>query len=146
MILLNIAAILCIGLLAGAELAVSAFIDPVLWRMDAAARSQAVQLFARRLGAAMPFWYFAGLLLLGAETFVRRHQPGAALLDAATALWIAVVAYSLAFLVPINNRMTRLPPGAFTDAAQREHRRWDALHRLRVAALIAALALLLAAS
>ena len=30
----NVATILCIGLLIGAELAVSAFINPVVWKLD----------------------------------------------------------------------------------------------------------------
>jgi len=37
--LLNIATILCIGLLIGAEFAVSAFINPVVWKLDPAAQA-----------------------------------------------------------------------------------------------------------
>lgn len=145
MILLDITAIVCMGLLAGAEFAVSAFVNPVLWRLDGAAQPEAVRLFARRLGAAMPFWYVAGLLLLGAETFLRRHGAGAGLLGAAIALWAGAIVLSLVLLVPINNRMAQLRADTFSEAARREHRRWDRLHRLRVAALVAALVLFLAA-
>jgi hypothetical protein len=62
--LLNIATILCIGLLIGVELAVSAFINPVVWKLDLAAQARAFPLFGHRLGRAMPVWYIAGLLLL----------------------------------------------------------------------------------
>ena len=45
--------------------------------------------------------------------------------------------------VPINNRMMRLDPGAFSQAAQSEHRRWNTLHQLRIAALIVSFTLFL---
>jgi len=62
--LLHIATILCIGLLIGVEFAVSAFINPVVWKLDLAAQAEAFRLFGRRLGRAMPPWYIASLLLL----------------------------------------------------------------------------------
>lgn len=141
--ILNIATILCIGLLIGVEFAVSAFVNPVLWRLDSPAQSAAIRLFARRLGAAMPFWYIASLLLLAAVTFGRIHQPGVVLLGVAIGIWIAVIVLTLLFLVPINNRMAQMDADAFTETARREHRKWDTLHRVRVAALAVAMVILL---
>ncbi|MGA8108759.1 MAG: DUF1772 domain-containing protein [Acidobacteriaceae bacterium] len=142
--LLSIATTLCIGPLIGTEFAVSAFVNPVLWKLDAPAQAAAIRLFARRLGAAMPFWYVASLLLLLAVTLGHLHRPGVLLLGAASAIWAAVIVLTLLFLVPINNRMAKLDAAAFTEAARRQHRRWDRLHRLRVAALAVAMAAFLA--
>jgi uncharacterized membrane protein len=140
---LNLTTILCTGLLIGTEFSVSAFINPILRKLDDRAQGEAIQLFARKLGFVMPFWYAGSLLLLILEILARRHQAGALLLGAACGIWIAVIVLTLLFLVPINNRMARMDPGEFRGAAQQEHQRWDFLHRLRVAALSAAMVLLL---
>lgn len=145
MIFLDIVTVMSVGLLTGAEFAVSAFINPVLWRMEDEAQGFAVRAFARLLGTVMPFWYGGNLLLLAAEAIVRRSQPAAWLLDAACSVWVAVILLTLIFLLPINNRLGALPDGAFPDAAKQEHRRWDARHRLRVGALVVAMGMLLVA-
>ena len=142
--LLNIATILCIGLLIGAELAVSAFINPVVWKLDLAAQATAFRLFGRRLGRAMPVWYIASLLLLAWETITHRHEPHAGLLGVAIAFWGAAIALSLLSLVPINNRMVRTDVDGFTESTQRELRKWESLHRLRVSFLAAAMIFFLA--
>src|ERR1700746_4233518 len=99
--LLNIARILCIGLLTGAQLAVSAFINPVVWKLDLAAQARAFPLFGRRLGRAMPVWYIASLLLLVSETITHRHESHVGLLGVAIAFWGAAMTLSLLSLVPI---------------------------------------------
>lgn len=130
--LLNAATILCIGLLIGVELAVSAIVNPIVWKLDLAAQATAVRLFARRLGAAMPVWYIASLLLLLSETIIHRHESIVVLLGIATAIWGTVIALTLLFLVPINNRLARMDADGLKESAQREHRRWDSRHRVRV--------------
>ena len=142
--LLNIATNLCIGLLIGAEFAVSAFVNPVIWKLDFAAQTAAIRLFARRLGIAMPVWYIASFLLLLWETVIHMHQPTVVLLGTATALWGAAITLSLLLLVPINNRLIRMDADGFKESVQREHRRWDALHRVRIVVLVAAMILFLA--
>ena len=141
--LLNIATILCIGLLIGAELSVSAFINPVVWKLDLAAQARAFPLFGRRLGRAMPVWYIASLLLLVWETITHRHESHVGLLIA-IAFWVAAIALSLLSLVPINNRMVRMDADGFTETTQRELRKWDSLHRVRVSFLAAAMIFFLA--
>lgn len=135
MTFLNIAAILSIGLMIGTELAVSVFINPIIYKLEESAQAAAIRLFAKRLGTAMPFWYVASLLLLIVEAVLRRGQPGFVLLIGASAIWVAVVVLTISFLVPINNRMMRLEPGVFARQAKSEHKRWDRMHRARVAAL-----------
>lgn len=138
MVFLDVATTVCVGLLIGTEFSVSAFVNPVVWRLDERAQSQAIAMFARLLGTVMPFWYGLSLLLLLAETAIRRHQAGF-LLSTASGIWVAVIVLTLLFLVPINNRMMGLDPDSFSNAARREHRKWDAMHRMRVLALSVAM-------
>jgi len=136
---LTIITTLCIGLLIGTEFSVSVFINPILRRLDVLAQAHAIRLFARRLGAAMPFWYAASLLLLIGEAIVYRHESGDVLLIIAGTIWAAVIIHTVLVLVPINNRMAQLGSDAFPQEAQREHNKWDSLHRFRVVALVAAM-------
>ena len=53
-------------------------------------------------------------------------------------IWAAVIALTVWFLVPINKRMTRLAD-SIPEEARRSHKRGDALHRLRIVALIVAM-------
>jgi uncharacterized membrane protein len=143
---LNVVTVLCIGLMIGVEFAVSAFINPVLWKLEEGEQMQAIRLFAGRLGSVMPFWYALGFVLLLAETFVLRHQPQVIPAAFASGIWALVIVLTLLFLVPINNRLARMENSAAREEALREHHRWDARHRLRVMALIAAMVLLLIAT
>jgi uncharacterized membrane protein len=143
--ILNIATTLCIGLMIGVEFAVSAFIDPVVKKLDERTRLAVIRLFAAKLGFAMPFWYVLGFLLLLAETVLLRHGPQLVFSAAADAIWAAVILLTLLFLVPINNRLIRLSPDAPAREALQEHGRWDSMHRIRVAALIVAMILFLVA-
>jgi uncharacterized membrane protein len=143
---LDIVTTVCIGLLIGTEFAVSVFINPVLWKLEDRAQAAAIRLFAARLGTAMPFWYAVSLLLLGLEAMLRHHEPGFALLILASVIWAVVILVTVLFLVPINNRMARLDSDSFPEEARREHKKWDTLHRLRVAALVIALVCFLLAS
>lgn len=145
MFILNLATTLCIGLMIGTELTVAAFVNPVIYALDTPTQARTIRLFAARLGAAMPFWYIAGLLLLVAEAVLLRHTPAAFLLVAACAIWALVIVFTLIFLVPINNRMARMEISAFEGYAQREHHKWDLRHRLRVAALVVAMVCFLVA-
>jgi uncharacterized membrane protein len=139
--MLNIVTIVCIGLMIGVEFSVSAFINPVLWKLERSAQMQAISLFAKLLGFVMPFWYALGLVLLVAETFFHWHQPHAFLLDIAVGIWVLVILLTLLFLVPINNQIARIDPSSAADWALRDHRKWDAMHRLRVLALITSMVL-----
>ncbi len=139
---LSIATILSIGLMIGTEFAVWAFINPILWKLDERAREETVRLFATKLGRVMPFWYGANFLLLVIEAILLRgHAAG--LLGTASGIWAAVIVLTLIFLVPINNRLARRENALSHDQAHRQHLRWDAMHRARVVALIAAFVLLL---
>ncbi len=137
--LLDIVTTVCIGLLIGTEFAVAVFINPILRKLGTRQELRAIRLFAAKLGAAMPFWYSASLLLLIAEAAMRYGGSGYLLLIAACSIWAAVIVLTLLFLVPINNRMARLDPETATEAALAEHGQWDTMHRWRVVSLTAAM-------
>ena len=137
--LLDIVTIVCIGLMIGTEFAVSAFVNPILEALESSAKAQATRLFARTLGTVMPFWYGLCLLLLIAQTVVRRGEPGFTLLVTAGLIWAGVILLSVLLLVPINNRIAKAEVGVFSEQLQQEHRRWDLLHRWRVFALTVAM-------
>jgi uncharacterized membrane protein len=140
---LDIIAILSIGLMIGVEFAVSAFINPTVRKLDDEPQARILSLFAAQLGFVMPFWYALGLLLLIAETILRRNTPALTQLTIAASLWVFIIVFTLAMLVPINNRITKLQPTALPADWRQAHRRWDNLHRVRVALLLVAFALVL---
>ncbi len=145
MLILDIVAIVSVGMMTGVEFAVSAFVNPVLLTMEAEGQAFATRAFARLLGRVMPFWYIGNMVLLGVEAWIRHGQNGSLLLYAACGVWAAVIALTLMFLVPINNRIAALPDGAFVQAMKAEHRVWELRHRVRIAALVVAMVLLLMA-
>lgn len=141
--LLNIITITSAGLMVGTELSVSAFVNPALRRLESGPQAQAVSILARSLGHAMPVWYGLCFALLVLESFLRRHQTMLALLLTATAIWAAVILLSISVLVPINNRLASLNTAAPAPDWERDHRKWDVLHRIRILLLLVALLVLI---
>jgi uncharacterized membrane protein len=139
---IDILAIVVVGLMVGNELTVSLFINPVMWKLDAAAQLKALGLFARILGRTMPFWYGICLVLLLVEAVVRRHQAALWYLLTAVAIWAAIIVFTLVILLPINNRIAALAPDTPLGQWLPSHKQWDKLHRIRIAFLLAALLLL----
>jgi len=137
MLFLDVLTILCTGLMIGNELAVSLFVNPVIWQLEDGSQAKALSLFAGILGKVMPFWYALCLLLMIAETYLRRHQPGLTLLLIAVVIWIAIIVYTVTTLVPINNRIARLADG-LPEGWRQEHKRWDMYHRWRILLLVIA--------
>jgi hypothetical protein len=137
--LFNILTIFAVLVLLGVELCVSLFINPVIWQLEEEPQARALSLFARLLGGVMPFWYGACLLLFGIEAWMHRGTIVFPLLLAATVLWLVVIVFTIAVMVPINNRIAARSVADW----QQQHRRWDRLHRLRVLLLgVAAFCLL----
>jgi uncharacterized membrane protein len=141
----SIVSVISIGLMIGTEFAVWAFINPILLKLEEPSRSEAIRLFARKLGTVMPFWYAGNFLLLVGEAFLLRGHAAVTLLSSASGIWAAVIVLTLIFLVPINNRLASQDTGLSIDEAHRQHQHWDMLHRARVVALVAAMALFLVA-
>ena len=137
--LLNIITITSAGLMVGNELAVSAFVNPALRRLESGPQARALSVLARSLGRAMPVWYGLCLALLALESFLNFHQSALAPLLIAAALWVGAIVLSISALVPINNRIASLNPAAPAAGWERDHRKWDALQRVRILLLIVAL-------
>jgi len=137
--LLDAATIATAGLMVGNELAVSAFVNPAMWQLESASQARGLSLLARSLGRVMPVWYSLLLALLALESFLHRHQAAWIPLLAATAIWAGVIVYTIGMLVPINNRMASLSSSSPAAGWKQDHKRWDALHRVRILLLAIAL-------
>jgi uncharacterized membrane protein len=85
--------------------------------------------------------YGWSLGLLALESFLDRHQAALVLLLTATLIWAGVIVFTIARLVPINNRIASLNT-APAPGWKQDHKKWDSLHRIRILLLaIAVLAL-----
>ncbi|HZP03964.1 MAG TPA: DUF1772 domain-containing protein [Terracidiphilus sp.] len=142
-LIFSVVTILPVGLMTGVEFAVWAFINPILFKLDEHARDEAVRLFGLKLGKVMPFWYVGNFLLLIAECVFLRGQQTIRYLVAASGFWAVAILLSLIVLVPINNRIVRADGTLTPEQLHGQHRKWDAMHRVRVVTLCAAYALLL---
>jgi len=136
--LLNIMTITSAGLMVGNELSVSAFVNPALRRLENGSQAQALSALARSLGRAMPVWYGLCLALLALDSFLHLHQATLAPLLIAAALWVGAIILSISALVPINNRIASLNTAAPAPGLERDHRKWDAFHRVRILLLMSA--------
>jgi uncharacterized membrane protein len=136
---LPIVAVVVVGLMVGVELAVSFVLNPIFDRLPQDAGIAARSDGARILGRLMPIWYIGSTLLV----------TGTALAEPATArpAWAAVVlllvsvVLSVALLVPINNRSKAWTPVTVPADWREKRSRWDHLHLVRVALIVAAFVL-----
>ncbi|MGV4889480.1 anthrone oxygenase family protein (plasmid) [Streptomyces viridosporus] len=142
---LEVFTIVVVGLMVGVEFSVAFVINPILNGLpedsDVLGRAHG----ARMLGALMPVWYLTSLALTAVWAVAGRHRPGAGLVVTAAALLISSVIMSLLLLVPINDRGKTWTPENRPADWKEQKNRWDRFHYVRVAALIAAFALLAAA-
>ena len=137
---MNLLALLLLGTLTGNELAVSAFVHPVLSRLPDDQHAASVQAIARVYGKYAPFWYAATLLALIALAWrTRSDEPGKALFGVSAALMMVVLIFTLVGPVPINNRVSAWNLNDLPRNWKDERSRWDRLHAIRVALLFASL-------
>jgi hypothetical protein len=126
-----IVALMLTGPLVGVELGVAAFTNPLVSKLP----DDAYRLFrsggSRLLGALMPFWYIGALVVLIATAVAARNV----MTIIAVALMAVAILVTVTVLVPINNRI-----GAWRSEADVNRDlagRWDHLHGVRVALLVA---------
>jgi uncharacterized membrane protein len=110
--LLDIATIVCIGLLVGSEVCLTVFTNPVVTKLDEPAQANAAYLLTARLATPMPLWNVLGLLPLVSEAVVRHNETGFYFLVAACILWIAAAAFTFIFMFPLNTRLARTDPNS----------------------------------
>ena len=145
---LAVVATTVVGTMVGVEFAVAVFVNPIFLRLPAGAALEARADGGRVLGRVMPFWYVGSLLLtagLAAATWGRSAAGGGAATAAAALLAVSVV-MSVALLVPINNRSVTWTASDHPDDYREQQQRWDRLHYVRVAIIIAAFVLTVVAA
>ena len=134
-----------VGLMVGVEFSVAFVMNPILNGLPDDSGLLGRAHGGRMLGAVMPFWYIGALVLSAVWAVAGWHRSGASLVVIAAALLIVSVIMSLLLLVPINNRGKTWTPENRPDDWREQANRWDRFHYVRVAVIIAAFALLVAA-
>ena len=140
---LDIATIVCIGLLVGSEVCLTVFANPALAKLDEPAQANAAHLLTARLATPMPLWNVLGLLLLVSAAFVRHNETGFYLLVAACIFWIAAAAFTFLFMLPLNTRLARATPNSSPWELLLDFKRLAALHGPRLVLLTVAFLCLL---
>ena len=144
MLTLDVVTLTLSGLLAGNEFAIAAWVHPALSRLPDSAHFPAGKALAQLLGRVMPFWY-ALILVLTAGLAVLDHRSTGTwpwLIVGSAGVLLLTIVFTIAFLVPINNRVA-----AWTDEINLAdwkvlRSKWDQLHRWRVVLLTTAFVLL----
>ena len=136
--ILQLLAIVVLGLMCGSELNVAAFSHPILNRQSLESHIQVRSSFALLFGRVMPFWMTGSTLLnlLLLLPFARLDGPAWRLAAAAFVLQILAVVFSLVGPVPINNRIARWRSDALPADWESQEHRWDVYHWVRTGGLI----------
>ncbi|MFE1802947.1 anthrone oxygenase family protein [Streptomyces sp. NPDC059517] len=134
-----------VGLMVGVEFAVAFVMNPILNALPEDSRQLGHAHGGRMLGALMPFWYVGSLVLSVLWAITGWHEQGTGLVVIAAVLLIISVVMSLLLLVPINNRNKTWTPENRPADWQEQINRWLRFHYVRVAVIIAAFTLLVAA-
>ncbi|MGW1735766.1 anthrone oxygenase family protein [Streptomyces sp. NPDC001999] len=134
-----------VGLMVGVEFSVAFVINPILNALPEDSGVLGRAHGGRMLGALMPVWYITSLVLTAVWAVAGWHRPGAGLVVIAGALLILSVVMSLLLLVPINNGGKTWTPENRPEDWKEQQNRWDRFHYVRVAVIIAAFTLLVAA-
>lgn len=134
-----------VGVMVGVEFSVAFVMNPILNALPEDSRQQGHAHGGRMLGAVMPVWYITSLVLTVVWAVVRWHHHHTGLVVTAGALLIVSVVMSILLLVPINNRNKNWTPDNRPADWKEQMDRWLLLHYVRVAVIIAAFTLLVAA-
>ncbi|SCE93754.1 DUF1772 domain-containing protein [Micromonospora mirobrigensis] len=134
-----------VGLMVGVELSVAVVINPILDALPGDAGQLGRAHGGRMLGAAMPVWYIGSLALVTVWAVAGWRHPGNTLVVVSGGLLLLSVVMSVLLLVPINNRGKTWTPDNRPADWKQQMRRWDRLHLVRIAVIIAAFTLLVTA-
>ncbi|MEY9943096.1 anthrone oxygenase family protein [Kitasatospora sp. GAS1066B] len=134
-----------VGVMVGVEFSVAFVINRILNALPDDSGQLGRAHGGRMLGAVMPVWYITSLVLVAVWAIARWHHHGTGLLVIAAALLILSVIMSILLLVPINNRNKTWTPENRPADWKEQMNRWERFHYARVAVIIAAFALLVAA-
>ncbi len=134
-----------VGVMVGVEFSVLFVIGPILNALPEDSGQLGHAHGGRMLGAVMPVWYIGSLVLVAAWAAAGWHHDGAGLVVTAGALLILSVVMSILLLVPINNRNKTWTPENRPADWKQQLNRWERWHYVRVAVIMAAFAVLVAA-
>ncbi|MEU5639144.1 DUF1772 domain-containing protein [Streptomyces milbemycinicus] len=134
-----------VGLMVGVEFSVAFIMNRILDALPGDSGQLGHAHGGRMLGAVMPFWYIGSLALSAVWAIAGWHHHGAGLVVTAAALLILSVIMSILLLVPINNRNKAWTPENRPEDWKEQLNRWQRFHYVRVAVIIAAFTLLVAA-
>ena len=142
---LEVVTTVIVGLMVGVEFSVAFVMNPIFNALPEDSGQLGRAHGGRMLGAVMPVWYIGSLVLAAVWAIAGRHHDGSGLVVIAGALLILSVVMSLLLLVPINNRGKTWTPENRPEDWKEQQNRWDRFHYVRVAVIIAAFTLLVAA-
>ncbi|MEU0786659.1 DUF1772 domain-containing protein [Streptomyces sp. NPDC006173] len=142
---LEVCTTVIVGVMVGVEFSVAFVMNPIFNALPDDSGQLGRAHGGRMLGAVMPVWYISSLVLVAVWAIAGRHHHGTGLVITAGALLIFSVVMSLLLLVPINNRSKTWTPDNRPADWKQQMNRWDRFHYVRVAVIIAAFALLVAA-
>lgn len=134
-----------VGVMVGVEFSVAFFVNRILDSLPEDSGQLGRAHGGRMLGALMPVWYIGSLVLVAVWAIAGWHHDGARLVVTAGGLLILSVVMSLLLLVPINNRGKTWTPENRPADWKEQMNRWERYHYVRVAVIIAAFTLLVAA-
>ena len=142
--ILQLVALLVLGLMCGSELNVALFSHPVLKRQPQETHILVRSSLAALLGRVMPFWMSGSTLLnlLLILPFEHLNESAWRLAAVAFAIQVLAVVFSLVAPVPINNRIAKWTPKSVPEDWNVQEHRWDMYHFVRTCGLVAAFALL----
>ena len=134
-----------VGVMVGVEFSVAFVLNRILLGLPDDSLVSGRAHGGRMLGAVMPVWYITSLVLVAIWAVAGWHDGGAGLVVTAGALLIVSVVMSVLLLVPINNRSKTWTPDNRPADWKQQMIRWDRFHYVRVAVIVVAFALLVAA-
>ncbi|MFI5658450.1 anthrone oxygenase family protein [Streptomyces sp. NPDC051684] len=134
-----------LGVMVGVEFSVAFVMNPIFRGLADDANQQARSHGGRMLGAVMPVWYIGSLVLIAIWAVAAWGDDGTYLLVVAAALLLVSVVMSILLLVPINNQSKTWTAGNRPADWKEQVHRWDRYHYVRVAVIVAAFAVLVAA-
>jgi uncharacterized membrane protein len=134
-----------VGVMVGVEFSVAFVLNRILNALPDDSLVSGRAHGGRMLGAVMPVWYITSLVLVAIWAVAGWHDGGAGLVVTAGALLIVSVVMSVLLLVPINNRSRTWTPDNRPADWRQQMIRWDRYHYVRVAVIVVAFALLVAA-
>ncbi|MCQ9181617.1 DUF1772 domain-containing protein [Streptomyces sp. IBSBF 2953] len=142
---LEVFTIVTVGVMVGVEFAVAFVMNPIFDALPGDAGQLGKAHGGRMLGAVMPVWYIGSLALVSILAFAGRHHDGTGLVVGAAALLLLSVVMSVLLLVPINNRNKTWTPENRPADWKEQLNRWERWHYVRVAVIVGAFTLLVAA-